>query len=495
MCSLQIVIDPLLWGHVRDQVMEEEDLIEDNAELVRIARFRLSSLASRLVNTANSVLDRYYFSNTKYKVVLHDITILQEGECTHQGVELCDPNLSLDTLLDSFSYINHENYCLSYLLTFRNFPGGSLGLAWTAAGDSGGVCDKYRLHTEVPLPNYEVTVNKSLNTGVVSLSRNFLPVSERVAALTFSHEIAHSFGSPHDTGLSCEGGVLQGNYLMYPSGSLGHLSNNMQLSHCSTSNITELLRNRAGCWTVDSGRGICGNSVVEGWEQCDCGEDVNLCKASCCVPKNDPEGRPPCTLTQGAQCSPSEGLCCNSTCQFVPSSGQCSTATDCSRASFCHGARSICPPPAPVQDQTPCQGGSKTCLKGKCTGSICQTLGMLPCHVSAITDIGAACRPHCKAAGNTCDAVDDVTFQEDAECEVGGGFGHCSGSGKCEVVGGEASPSWLVGLVLFLVGYLLVSIVGTWVYCMYCRGGKITVTSAAKEREEVALAASHSDRS
>ena len=36
---------------------------------------------------------------------------------------------------------------------------------------------------KVPLPNYEVTVNKSLNTGVVSLSRNFLPVSERVAAL------------------------------------------------------------------------------------------------------------------------------------------------------------------------------------------------------------------------------------------------------------------------------------------------------------------------
>ena len=35
------------------------------------------------------------------------------------------------------------------------------------------------LSPQVPLPNYEVTVNKSLNTGVVSLSRNFLPVSER----------------------------------------------------------------------------------------------------------------------------------------------------------------------------------------------------------------------------------------------------------------------------------------------------------------------------
>ena len=80
------------------------------------------------------------------------------------------------------------------------------------------------LTPQVPLPNYEVTVNKSLNTGVVSLSRNFLPVSERVAALTFSHEIAHSFGS-------------QGQYLMmYPSGSLGLLPNNMHLSPCSTGN-------------------------------------------------------------------------------------------------------------------------------------------------------------------------------------------------------------------------------------------------------------------
>ena len=40
---------------------------------------------------------------------------------------------------------------------------------------------------------------------MVSLSRNNLEVSERIAALTFSHEVGHSFGAPHDSG-GCEGG-------------------------------------------------------------------------------------------------------------------------------------------------------------------------------------------------------------------------------------------------------------------------------------------------
>jgi len=500
-CSLQIVTDPLLWRHIKDQVVEEDNLIEDEAEIVRVARFRLTSLTSRLVNTANSVLDRYYFSNAKYKLVLNHVEILQADECSYEGIDLCSEEMSLSTLLDSYSYINHDSYCLSYLLTFRTFPGGSLGLAWTAAGSSGGVCDKHGLHTEVPLPNYEVTVNKSLNTGVVSLSRNYLPVSEKVAALTFSHEIAHSFGSPHDTDPACEGGGSQGHYLMYPSGSLGLLPNNMQLSPCSTANMTELLGQRRGCWTVDSGRGVCGNSVVEGWEQCDCGDNVAVCKASCCVPKNDPEGRQPCTLTKKAACSPSEGLCCNSTCQFISNSVQCSQAKDCSLPSFCHGSRAICPAPQPIEDLTPCQGGSKTCQSGKCSGSICQSLGMLPCKTLTSTDTSAACRPHCKSAGDECTPVEEVTFPEDTECAVGGGFGHCSRGGSCYVGGGEGGPVWLVGLVLFLVGYLLACIVGSWLYCAYCRGGKIRGGQGAKEdrvdreKEELALSTSHSDRS
>ena len=73
-CSLQIVTDPLFWRHVKDQVMEEENL-EDEEEMERVARFRLTSLTSRLVNMANSVLNRYYFSNTKYRLVLNNVKV------------------------------------------------------------------------------------------------------------------------------------------------------------------------------------------------------------------------------------------------------------------------------------------------------------------------------------------------------------------------------------------------------------------------------------
>ena len=59
------------------------------------------------------------------------------------------------------------------------------------------------------------------------------------------------------------------------------------------------------------------------------------------------------------------------------------------------------------------------------------------------------------------------------------------------------------------MGYLLACVVGTWVYCMYCRGGNITAgnhqgyTEEREEREEIdkeekeegALSTSQSDRS
>lgn len=61
------------------------------------------------------------------------------------------------------------------------------------------------------------------------------------------------------------------------------------------------------CWILDSGRGICGNGVVEVWEECDCGLDPDICEEQCCIPPGDKLGRSPCKLTPGVQCSPSEG--------------------------------------------------------------------------------------------------------------------------------------------------------------------------------------------
>ncbi len=37
------------------------------------------------------------------------------------------------------------------------------------------------------------------------------------------------------------------------------------------------------CWSLESGRGTCGNSVVELWEECDCGQVGCVKLHSTCV--------------------------------------------------------------------------------------------------------------------------------------------------------------------------------------------------------------------
>ncbi len=46
---------------------------------------------------------------------------------------------------------------------------------------------------------------------------------------------------------------------------------------------------------------VCGNGVVEGWEECDCGEDESDCTEKCCFPANAKDAKP-CSLRNGAEC-------------------------------------------------------------------------------------------------------------------------------------------------------------------------------------------------
>ena len=44
----------------------------------------------------------------------------------------CQRNIDASNLLNLNSYQNHDLYCLAYLFTYRDFNGGTLGLAWVA---------------------------------------------------------------------------------------------------------------------------------------------------------------------------------------------------------------------------------------------------------------------------------------------------------------------------------------------------------------------------
>ena len=49
-------------------------------------------------------------------------------------------------MINYFSFFTEENYdafCLAYMFTYRDFEGGTLGLAWTGdMKNAGGVCER-----------------------------------------------------------------------------------------------------------------------------------------------------------------------------------------------------------------------------------------------------------------------------------------------------------------------------------------------------------------
>ena len=75
---------------------------------------------------------------------------------------------------------------------------------------------------------------------------------------------------------------------------------------------------------------ICGNGVVEDMEDCDCGRnpDGTLAEDDCCNCNN-------CTIPMNIVCSPSQGPCCDTNCQYLTNLTVCQVATECSAESRC----------------------------------------------------------------------------------------------------------------------------------------------------------------
>lgn len=64
-------------------------------------------------------------------------------------------------------------------------------MSFCIVGAAGGVCERYKTIREQGR-----TVQKSLNTGIVTLINYARRVPPRVSHLTFAHEVGHNFGSP-----------------------------------------------------------------------------------------------------------------------------------------------------------------------------------------------------------------------------------------------------------------------------------------------------------
>ncbi|VDO05588.1 unnamed protein product, partial [Rodentolepis nana] len=222
---------------------------------------------------------------------------LSRGSYRHEN-PFCSENVDVTNFLNLNSYANHDDFCLAYVFTYRDFAGGTLGLAWVAElGGSGGVCEKHRLMREG-----SHTVKKSLNTGVVTLLNYGSRVSMKISQLTFAHEMGHNLGAKHDDDFKDETPAClpsvddpKGNYIMFASATGGDKENNNKFSLCSVNSIARLLHQVLKNHTRVCKGGECLGSVCEripGWTECSLsrGEDITpemMCYVACRNIRND----------------------------------------------------------------------------------------------------------------------------------------------------------------------------------------------------------------
>ncbi|XP_040923152.1 disintegrin and metalloproteinase domain-containing protein 10 [Toxotes jaculatrix] len=287
-------------------------------------------------------------------------------------------NIGVEKFLELNSEQNHDQYCLAYVFTDRDFDDGVLGLAWVGApsGSSGGICEKSKLYSDGK--------RKSLNTGIITVQNYASHVPPKVSHITFAHEVGHNFGSPHDSGIECTPGESklqekkeQGNYIMYARATSGDKLNNNKFSICSIGNISAVLAKKRDDCFVESGQPICGNGLVEAGEQCDCGYS-DQCNDPCCYNANEEEGKR-CKLQPGKICSPSQGPCCTPQCTYKGSNDRCRNESDCAKEGTCNGATALCPTSEPKENYTTCRSETQVCINGVCSGSICERYGLEVC--------------------------------------------------------------------------------------------------------------------
>ncbi|XP_062974515.1 disintegrin and metalloproteinase domain-containing protein 21-like [Elgaria multicarinata webbii] len=208
-------------------------------------------------------------------------------------------------------------------------------------------------------------VNKSL-TGAVGLTYlGFLCDNHYSAAVetyatsslfvfsgTFSHELGHNLGMPHDADY-CHCGKKF--CLMFPTEVYTD-----KFSNCSYSYYFRRRNHRCLLIPPDPDKmynfKYCGNKVVETGEQCDCGSKAECASDPCCQSN--------CTLRSGAACA--FGLCCTN-CQYLPARSICRQNTSiCDLPEYCNGTSERCPEDVYMQDGAPCSDGAY-CYHGHCS--------------------------------------------------------------------------------------------------------------------------------
>ncbi|KAL8558282.1 hypothetical protein ACOMHN_063976 [Nucella lapillus] len=386
-CYLYLRADPILWEHVKNK--KYNTVLSDSRTQEEILAF-FASHVSAVKNIYSKTEFRTYdrsltYIGVDFVVQRTSIMTLENQFCnSNRATNYCNRNIDVTNFLNLNSLDQHDEFCLAYVFTFRDFTKGTLGLAWVGSDSraAGGVCERHKDY-----PEGGSRVSKSLNTGIVTVINYGKAVPARVSQLTFAHEIGHNFGSPltfaheighnfgspHDSGSTCapygtsHQEAEEGNYIMFASATMGDKANNDDFSRCSLDNITRVLDavlneryGKVNCFQKST-QAFCGNSITEEGEQCDCGYEAD-CKDVCCYGKGSTKG-PECTLRAGKKCSPTAGPCCSPRCEYIPPEEAvvCQPMDDCK-------AESLCGYPL------------------ECVSSVCHRIGWEECYLTSSGD-------------------------------------------------------------------------------------------------------------
>ncbi|XP_032737144.1 disintegrin and metalloproteinase domain-containing protein 30 [Lontra canadensis] len=334
--------------------LTNDDLEEQTAQTENMARLRdspRSSLHPKYMEIA-LVFDhrRYLFSNANVTRIIQDAVLLTGIMDTFfkdlnmriilQGVEIWTENdrlnirqMSSQELLNAFLKYRTANLSKqisadwAHLYTTRTFTH-SLGWAYI-----GGVCKD----------QYSGSVSSFTNANILEASR------------MSAHELGHGVGMKHDT-LYCQ--CRGKRTCIMGVGSSG-------FSNCSYSEYFDHVQTGAECLNNIPGLGYvverCGNKIVEGTEECDCGSREDCKNDRCC--------QPDCKFVQGADCN--TGLCCHN-CRFRPLGYMCRKEdNECDLAEYCSGISNFCPNDTYKHDGTLCKRNSR-CFKRRCNSRYTQ---------------------------------------------------------------------------------------------------------------------------
>ena len=204
-CDVLIGIDEPLWIN-RNKNMPE--LVELSKDFIN----GLNRIFGSQVFTGD--FQQYYFNLKRVEIVFgscesHLLEKDYKKNCTEQRENFLEAyENSRDT----------SDFCLAYLLTFRDFHNGTAGLA-----SIGTVCRRIQNAGFVTMLNYNRT--RSLNESII----------------TFAHEVAHSFDANHDDNFDEREDCYGKGFIMDELFNSSNLVNHNKFSNCSLDSMVSKL--------------------------------------------------------------------------------------------------------------------------------------------------------------------------------------------------------------------------------------------------------------